>query len=127
MNTKITQVRKVKEKFKSNQQFIQNLGISEIEYKNLILDVGCEFLEERYPLNEEVYYSWYQEFAFSKSFWQWWILEWNNWLAYLIQKGTLELSIAFPYSMRLLNTREETHTAFQQQYLKIHHNGNTSL
>ena len=127
MNTKTTKIQEVKEKFESNQQFIQKLGVSDLEYKNLFLEIGCEFLEERYPIHIERYYCWYQEFAFSKSFWQWWKLEWNNWLSSLIKKDSKRLSEAFPRSMRLLKLRLGTNTSFQENYLKINHNGSTKI
>lgn len=127
MKTKVTHVKKQKIEFESNQQFIQSLGISDVEYKNLMLEVGCEFLEELFPRNEQEYETWYKEIAYSKTFWNWWKVEWNSWLSYLIKRGAVELKTAFPWSMRLVKTKYGTNKSFQDQYLKLIHNAQTRL
>ncbi len=127
MKTKVHQVKKVKEKFLSNQQFIQELGISELEYKNLILEIGCNYLEQEFPRRESYSEKWYLEYAYSKSFWKWWKLEWNNWLTDLIERHSFYNGATLEKAMAILIHRNGTKDSFYHNYIKLIHNGSTNL
>ncbi len=120
MKTKTTHIQRVRTDFASNLQFIRSIGITEQEYYNMILEIGCKFLEERYPYNKAEYYKWYQEFAFSKSFWQWWKLEWNNWMLRMRDSKKIQPSNVWGI-MELLPHRLSTQKSFEEQFLKLNY------
>lgn len=58
-----------------NQQYILKLGIvSEFDYKLKIFDLGIQFLQELFTEDEH----WFQEFSYSKNYWNWWLFEWKH-------------------------------------------------
>ncbi len=128
MKPKTTKIKKVKAKFKSNQQFVQNeLRLSELDQGHLMVKIGCEFLEQEYPRGESYSERWYLEYAYSKSFWKWWKLEWNNWLTDLIEKHSFYNGATIEKAMSILIHRNGTKDSFYNNYIKLIHNGNTSL
>tara|TARA_R110002111_G_scaffold97662_2_gene150928 strand:+ start:218 stop:601 length:384 start_codon:yes stop_codon:yes gene_type:complete len=124
----LTLTQKTKVRFASNQQFIQQeLNLTELEHNELLLEIGCRFLENEFPRNNSLSEKWYLEYAYSNSFWKWWKLEWNNWLSLLIEKQSFYNGATIEKAMEILLHRSGTKESFNKQYIKTLHNGNTRI
>lgn len=107
--------------FVSNQRFIQTeLEISTTEYFSEIMELGCLFLENQYPINDPDYTKLHNFHRNNRAFWQFFQLEVKNFESKLIEKQGGELT-------RILWRREvenfcfstKLQIAFNNQYIRL--------
>ena len=71
--TKLNQIEAIKAEYQSNELLVQAaLGITEMDYRNLVFETGCQYAEVM--TDHDVWGS--QILQSSKFFWQWWRNEW---------------------------------------------------
>lgn len=112
--------RKIKSKL--NQQSILQLGIvTEMEYKYLVFDLGIQFLQELFQEDEH----WFQDFSYSKSYWNWWMIEWHHQednMIKVMSSHAIRLTRQqwFEWMGELVHAKKTEHGF--QNYLKHHQN-----
>jgi hypothetical protein len=84
--SKQTKISQIVQLYAYNQAYIQKVAnLTEFEYNNFLFQCGIKFLEELYPPIDTFYKKYYQEHAYSKSFWKWWKVEFKQWENNLIE------------------------------------------
>ncbi len=118
-------IAKQRETFAKNESFIiERTVITEYDYNNQIFITGCLFLEELYGDNE----FYYQKIAYSKSFWNWWLVTWKGFEAEFLHyvresnltKLTKEEWQAYMYQIIY---EPEVEQMYHNQFLKFIYDG----
>ena len=111
----MTRVQQQKQKFQENEQKALKY-LSELEYKGLILELGCQFLEALYGECTHHYYT----FSKDQNYWKWWCAEYKlieSWVFNVVQ-GIHKT--VYLYSIAQWANAENSHLtdSFQENYLK---------
>lgn len=80
IQSKQSHIEKLRKRYANNKQRVmQALGLDNYTYNNFEFETGCKFLEDLYPLNDEVFSQYYKLFSTEKVVWNWWRAEWKRW------------------------------------------------
>ena len=70
-------VKQIKQIYASNRQrILTELELTELDYNNLLLTVGCEFVEQYHPLELMQ-----ERIKYDPAYWLWFRNEWSRWEA----------------------------------------------
>ena len=115
---KTTLVQQARIKYSKSQSKLQNvLNLSDFQLKELQFKLGCSFAESIYLTvgeDDDLFRVLLNQIIERKSYWQWWNLEFNNYVAWLVENKSFNLD-------DLMNVTEQPRilTSYEKNYLNL--------